>query len=76
MACGLPVVCHRRGDYVATIDHGRNGFLFDTDEEALQIVRRPTNPALRASVGEAAREWVETMSSPAERKKIIDYYLT
>src|SRR5439155_21456379 len=60
MACGLPVVCHRHGGYIDSIDHGTNGFLFDTNEEALAILRRlQDDPALRASVGAAARAAVE-----------------
>jgi hypothetical protein len=35
MACGLPVVCHESGGYAEIIEHGRNGFLFDTQQEAL-----------------------------------------
>ena len=36
MACGLPIVCHDRGGYAEIIDHGRNEFLLDTQEEALE----------------------------------------
>jgi len=38
MACGLAVVCHKRGGYAEIIDDGHNGFLFDTQQEALEIV--------------------------------------
>ena len=76
MACGLPVVCHRRGGYVANIDHGQNGFLFDTNEEALAILLRlQADRDLRTSIGQAARATVEAMYSPAERAKIVQYYL-
>jgi glycosyltransferase involved in cell wall biosynthesis len=40
MACGLPVVCHESGGYAEIIEHGRNGFLFDTQQEALEILLR------------------------------------
>lgn len=76
MACGLPVVCHRRGGYVTSIDHGRTGFLFDTTDEALAILHNlQHNPSLRRSIGSSARAAMEAMYSPAERAKIIDYYL-
>ena len=66
MACALPVVCHRRGGYADWIRHGENGFIFDTTEQARQIVGRLlTDPALRASVGQRARETVESMYSSA-----------
>ena len=64
MACALPVVCHRRGGYADWIRHGENGFIFDTTEQARQIVATLlADPALRASVGQRARETVESMYS-------------
>ncbi|SIO67876.1 Glycosyl transferases group 1 [Paraburkholderia phenazinium] len=66
MACALPVVCHRRGGYADWIRHGENGFIFDTTEQARQIVATLlADPALRASVGQRARETVESMYSAA-----------
>ena len=66
MACALPVVCHRRGGYADWIRHGENGFIFDTTEGARQIVGRlQADPALRASIGQRARETVESMYSNA-----------
>ena len=56
MACGLPVVCHRSGGYAAVVDHGRNGFLFDSDEEAEAILLAlKADPELRRRIGSAAR---------------------
>jgi glycosyltransferase involved in cell wall biosynthesis len=76
MACALPVVCHRDGGYATSIEHGRSGFLFETSEEALEIVQRlRQNPQLAADVGGAARTTVEKLYSPAERAKVIDYFL-
>ncbi|ALE56275.1 glycosyltransferase family 4 protein [Paraburkholderia sp. RL17-368-BIF-A] len=64
MACGLPVVCHRNGGYADSIRHGENGFLFDTTEQARQIVGALlADPALRTSVGQRARQTVESMYS-------------
>jgi len=76
MACGLPVVCHNRGGYVEIIDHGRNGFLFDTQQEALEILLRlKEDRALRESVGKAARQSAEELFSAAVRSEIVDFYL-
>ena len=76
MACSLPVVCHNRGGYVEIIDHGRNGFLFDTQQEALEILLRlKEDPALREAIGRAARETVEEFFSPARRSDIVEFYL-
>lgn len=77
MACGLPVVCRNHGGYVDAIDHGRNGFLFDTQQEALDILLRlKEDRALRESIGKAARETVEELFSPARRMETVEFYLS
>ncbi|CAB3803160.1 glycosyltransferase family 4 protein [Pararobbsia alpina] len=64
MACALPVVCHRHGGYADSIRHGENGFLFETSEQAQQIVSMLlADPGLRASIGQRARRTVESMYS-------------
>ena len=76
MACGLPVVCHNRGGYVDVIDSGRNGFLFDTQQEALDILLKlKEDRSLRESIGKAARETLEEMFSPARRRETARFYL-
>jgi glycosyltransferase involved in cell wall biosynthesis len=76
MACGLPVVCHSRGGYRELIDHGQNGFLFDTDEEAFQIITMLQNDEeLRKKIGTASRVSMESRNSPEARKRIVEYYL-
>jgi hypothetical protein len=60
-----PVVCERRGGYCESIESGRNGFLFDDDREAFEILMRLKEcPSLRRSVGTAARETVSALFSP------------
>jgi glycosyltransferase involved in cell wall biosynthesis len=62
MACGIPVVCGRRGGYADYIVDGINGFLFDTTEQALRIILRLRgDPGLRRRIGEAARKSVEQL---------------
>jgi glycosyltransferase involved in cell wall biosynthesis len=76
MACGLPVVCERRGGYCEFIESGRNGFLFDDDREAFEILMRlKACPLLRRSVGAAARETVSTLYSPQWRRELADFYM-
>lgn len=65
MACGLPVVCHRRGGYMEAIADGENGLLFDTQEEAYdRILELRDHAGMRERAGRAARATVETLLSP------------
>ena len=76
MACGLPVVCHKSGGYAEWIDNGRNGFLFATQQEALQILLGlKEDPALRERVGKEARRTAEELFSAARRSEIVEFYL-
>lgn len=75
MACGLPVVCHRRGGYAASIRHGENGFLFDTTQEAREIMRVLLDqPALRAKIGANARRTVEALYSRSALERRAQFY--
>lgn len=57
MASGLPIVAHRQGGYRDVIEHGKNGYLFDSDEEALKwLAELRAKPALRNDLGAHARE--------------------
>jgi glycosyltransferase involved in cell wall biosynthesis len=76
MACGLPVVCHKSGGYAEWIEHGRNGFLFETQQEALEILLGlKEDRALRGRVGKEARRTAEELFSDAVRSEIIEFYL-
>ncbi len=76
MACGLPVVCHNHGGYVEIIEHGRNGFLFGTQQEALEILLGlKEDRQLRESVGAEARRTAEGLFSSAVRSEIVEFYL-
>ena len=53
MACGTPVIATRRGSMVEIVRHGENGFLVDTQEEAVAAVDASSSldrAAVRASV--------------------------
>ncbi len=76
MACGLPVVCHKSGGYAEWIDNGRNGFLFESQQEALRILLGlKEDPALRERVGKEARRTAEELFSGAVRSEIVEFYL-
>jgi len=76
MACGLPVVCHRHGGYANSIRHGENGFLFDTTDEARDIMRALLDqPGLRATIGRNARRTVEALYSRSALARRAQFYL-
>jgi glycosyltransferase involved in cell wall biosynthesis len=76
MACGLPVVCHESGGYAEWIEHGRNGFLFESQREALEILLGlKEDPALRERVGREARRTAEELFSETVRSEIVEFYL-
>ena len=56
MAAGLPVVAALPGGFADLIEHGENGFLVDSQEQAYDhVLRLAADAALRASIGSAAR---------------------
>src|SRR5215212_5814768 len=76
MACGLPIVCHKRGGYTEWIEDGHNGFLFDTQQEALKILLKlKEDPELRERVGKEARRTAEELFSETVRSEIVEFYL-
>jgi len=68
MACGTPVIARRRGSMAEIISHGENGFLVDTEEEAVAAV-----PALTALDRPAVRASVE---GRFDVERMVDDYLT
>jgi glycosyltransferase involved in cell wall biosynthesis len=76
MACGLPVVCHRFGGHVENIVHGENGFVFDEQREAVEILRRLRDDLeLRQRVGRAARATMEALFAAERLRKMYRSYL-
>jgi glycosyltransferase involved in cell wall biosynthesis len=76
MACGLPVVAHRRGGYSHFLHDGEDALLFDTDEEAFGLVMRlKTDAALRARIARNARRRVEEMYSASALADMTRYFL-
>ena len=76
MASGLPVLLERRTGASSAIEHGRNGFIFDSEDEAFSIITRlREDPELRRSVGEAARATAVEIMSSETRRTIQEFYL-
>jgi glycosyltransferase involved in cell wall biosynthesis len=76
MACGLPVVCHESGGYAEWIEHGHNGFLFESQQEAMEILLGlKEDRALRERVGREARRTAEELFSDVVRSEIVEFYL-
>ncbi len=76
MACGLPVVCGRRGGYADYIVHGVNGFLFDTSEQAIALILKlRDDAALRERIGHAARRSVEALYGGSGWRNKLAFFL-
>lgn len=75
MACGIPVVAHRRGGYAEWIEHGTDGLLFDTREQAsVMLLTLKRDPALRAGLGGAARRKMEATYSAEQMRALVAFY--
>ncbi len=76
MAMELPVIMFARDLGVAElIEHGKDGFLVETEEEALQCLDRlAASPELRKSVGQAARRKV-LATLDRQQARMLDFYL-
>jgi glycosyltransferase involved in cell wall biosynthesis len=76
MACGLPVVVHRRGGYSEFLTHGEDAFLFDTDDEAFDLIMRlKSDRDLRAKIGANACKRAERIYSPERVEELRRFYL-
>jgi len=65
MAAGLPVVANPVGVQVEMVEHGRTGFLAETPAQWIEAIRQLMHdPALRRSLGQAARRRVEADYHP------------
>jgi glycosyltransferase involved in cell wall biosynthesis len=76
MAMGLPVVLFaERVGIAELIEHGRNGFIVASEDEALACIRQLAgDPRLRHAVGEAARATLVALMD-AQARATIDFYL-
>lgn len=76
MAMELPVIMFARDVGVAElIEHGTDGFLVETEEEALEYLDKlAASPELRKSVGQAARRKV-IATLDRQQVRMLDFYL-
>jgi len=76
MAMGLPVVVFgERVGAAELIEHGRNGFIVETEEEALACIGQLANdPDLRRAIGEAARSTIIRLME-SQTGAMLDFYL-
>lgn len=76
MACGLPVIVGRNGGYRELIEHGTNGFLFDTHLEAIDYLEAlRADPALALRVGHAARAAVMDRFGDSHAARVREFFL-
>ena len=76
MACGLPVVVGRNGGYRELIEHGTNGFLFDTHLEAIDYLEAlRSDPALARRIGRAARATAVERFGDSHTARVREFFL-
>lgn len=76
MACGLPVVAHRRGGYSHFLRDGEDVLLFESDEEAFMLVMDlKTDATLRVRIARNARRRVKEMYSADSLAAMTRYFL-
>lgn len=76
MACGVPVVAENRGGYTDWIENGKNGFLFNTTQEAMDYLERLAGDGqLRNEIATAALDTVQEMYGDKAKAAQISYYL-
>lgn len=76
MATGLPVICGDQGGYREYIEHGRNGFLFGDNEEAIGLaLELQKNPTLRDQIGRCAFECVHERYSEKRIDTQLEFYI-
>ncbi|MDP2811641.1 MAG: glycosyltransferase family 4 protein [Rhodocyclaceae bacterium] len=76
LSSGLPVVAHAAGGYTDWIENGRNGYIFESQEEAFDLVMRlRKDAALRQSMAAAARQSALELSGADALKPMLDWYL-
>lgn len=75
MASAVPVVCFYYGGYAEHIQHGVNGYLFRTNQEAMEIIQSLyADASLRKHIGTAGRLTAENLFSPEAVNKRMEFY--
>jgi len=75
MAAGLPALCINDESFVNTVIDGLNGYLFNTEEEAKEIILKIMNDKkLQTSLSKGAKTSAEMHSSKYFAEKVFDVY--
>ena len=73
MASGLPVITNNVGAVTEIIDHGKNGYIAESDEAYLEhLLNLVNNSSLRQNIGLKARQ---TMEEKFDWSKVISSYI-
>lgn len=77
MALGVPVLCPRRSIHAERIEHGVDGFLYESDVEAQQQLSELRRvPAQAAAIGRAGRDKVLALSDgTAQARRYREFIL-
>lgn len=76
MACGVPPIVGSSAGIARYIEQGVNGFVADSNDEAVDfIMRLKSDAALQARIGAAARDTMEARYSEARLAAMAAYYL-
>jgi glycosyltransferase involved in cell wall biosynthesis len=76
MAAGLPVVASRVGVHPEMVEHGRSGFLVETEADWIEAIRMlASDPDLRYEMGRRGRQIVEEWYSVSRWAPVIDQIL-
>lgn len=76
MAFGLPVIAHKDGGYNEFIEHGVDGFLFENQSEAYDLINLLKNDlSLRDYIGSNAHKKMNEVFGPTARDDLIKFYL-
>ncbi|HWU82829.1 MAG TPA: glycosyltransferase family 4 protein [Methylophilaceae bacterium] len=68
MAAGLTVVAARQGGYADIIRSGENGFLFESNEEAVKsVLALKQNPDMRKQIGASAKQTIRRLFNNQKR---------
>ena len=75
LASSTPVVCANDPSYIDAIVPGSNGFVFDTEEEYLENIKKlRKDNKLREEFSINARNYSENFSSSKYAKRVLDVY--
>ena len=75
MACGLPMVCRKDICLKNVLENGRNGFVYETEQEFTEVVRRVlTDEELKKAMSEEALSMVKAFSDNIFVERTVALY--